>query len=54
MNSEYLIYAVTDRRLHPHLPLADAVEATIKGGATIIQLREKEISGKNFFNQPLR
>ncbi|HCN58586.1 MAG TPA: thiamine phosphate synthase [Exiguobacterium sp.] len=48
MNSEYLIYAVTDRRLHPHLPLADAVEATIKGGATIIQLREKEISGKNF------
>lgn len=48
MDSEYLIYAVTDRRLHPHLPLEDAVEATIKGGATIVQLREKEMSGKNF------
>ncbi|MCK2158831.1 MULTISPECIES: thiamine phosphate synthase [Exiguobacterium] len=53
MDSEYLIYAVTDRRLHPHLSLADAVEASIKGGATIVQLREKDSSGKAFLESAI-
>ena len=37
------LYAVTDRTwLKPGQTLADAVEDAIKGGATFIQLREKE------------
>lgn len=53
MDSEYLIYAVTDRRLHPHLSLKDAVEASIKGGATVVQLREKDSSGKTFLESAI-
>ncbi len=53
MDSEYLIYAVTDRRLHPHLSLVDAVEASIKGGVTVVQLREKDSSGKTFLESAI-
>ncbi|AFS69672.1 thiamine phosphate synthase [Exiguobacterium antarcticum] len=48
METDYFVYAVTDRRFHPELNLIDAVEAALKGGATIVQLREKETSGKIF------
>lgn len=37
------LYAVTDRRMHPDIPVDRQVEAAIKGGATIIQYREKEL-----------
>ncbi|OAN12263.1 thiamine phosphate synthase [Exiguobacterium undae] len=48
MKPDYLVYAVTDPRLQSRPRLVEAVEATIKGGATIVQLREKEASGKEF------
>lgn len=51
MPNDYSVYAVTDRRFHPGLSLTDAVEATLRGGATIVQLREKEAQGKEFLEQ---
>ena len=48
INKEQLqVYAVTDRKSvnkKRYATLIDAVEAAIKGGATIVQLREKELS----------
>lgn len=38
------LYLVTDRRYHPEIPLAQQVLAAIDGGATSVQLREKDIS----------
>ena len=44
-----LLYAVTDRMwLHPEESLKDRVEEAIKGGATFIQLREKDIPFDDF------
>ena len=42
----YTLYAITDRQwLTPGEPLSEAVEKAIQGGATIIQLREKTLTG---------
>ncbi|VWX38171.1 thiamine phosphate synthase [Exiguobacterium oxidotolerans] len=51
MENDYTVYAVTDRRFHPDVALIDAVEAAIKGGATMVQLREKQAQGKAFLEQ---
>ncbi|WP_214805425.1 MULTISPECIES: thiamine phosphate synthase [unclassified Exiguobacterium] len=51
MENDYTVYAVTDRRFHPDVALIDAVEAAIKGGATMVQLREKQAQGKEFLEQ---
>lgn len=52
INKEQLqVYAVTDRKSvnkKRYATLIDAVEAAIKGGATIVQLREKELSEDAF------
>ena len=52
INKEQLqVYAVTDRKSvnkKRYATLIDAVEAAIKGGATIVQLREKELSEAAF------
>lgn len=42
--SELKIYAVTDRKWLGGRSLAEAVEEALKGGATLIELREKDIS----------
>ena len=44
------VYAITDARLHAKHghQVADAVAAAIRGGATIIQLREKELESRAF------
>lgn len=42
----YKLYAITDRSyLRDNMSLAEAVEQAIKGGATVIQLREKHLTG---------
>lgn len=46
---DYRLYAVTDRSYLDGMDLVTAVELAIKGGATIIQLREKYISGREFY-----
>ncbi len=50
MNKDLLqLYRVTDSQwLKPGETLADAVEAAIKGGVTLIQLREKHMEDDAF------
>lgn len=48
-NVDYSIYLCTDRELMSTSTLTEAVEQAIKGGATVIQLREKDCSSKDFY-----
>ena len=49
------VYAITDRKyiLHNNYTIEEAVENAIKGGATIIQLREKELDFDIFLKQAI-
>ena len=47
---DYSIYLVTDRDLMSTETLEEAVEEAIKGGCTLVQLREKECSSLDFYN----
>ena len=47
-NMDFTLYLVTDRRWLGERTLWDGVEEAIRGGATLVQLREKEISSKEF------
>lgn len=51
MNFDYTLYLVTDRQLMSCDSLTEAVEQAILGGYTMIQLREKELSSLEFYNQ---
>lgn len=49
--NDLLLYAVTDRSwLHGHT-LYEDVEAALKGGATFIQLREKDLDEEHFLEE---
>lgn len=48
-----LLYAVTDRAWVGKQSLMEQVECAIKGGATCIQLREKELDSQSFLAQAL-
>lgn len=43
------LYLVTDRSLSLNRPIEEVVESAVKGGVTMVQLREKEISSKEFY-----
>ena len=45
---QLLIYAVTDKAWTGKLSLEELVEEALKGGATMVQLREKELDKGNF------
>ncbi|SMB87993.1 thiamine-phosphate diphosphorylase [Desulfonispora thiosulfatigenes DSM 11270] len=47
---DYALYLVTDRGILGDRDLETAVEQSILGGATIVQLREKDISSLDFYN----
>ncbi|WP_294394248.1 thiamine phosphate synthase [uncultured Clostridium sp.] len=47
---DYSVYLVTDRDLMSTDTIEEAVEQAIKGGCTLIQLREKECSSLDFYN----
>jgi len=47
---DYSVYLVTDRDLMSTETLEEAVESAIKGGCTLIQLREKKCSSLEFYN----
>ncbi|MCX5821657.1 MAG: thiamine phosphate synthase [Deltaproteobacteria bacterium] len=47
-NMDFTLYLVTDRRWLGDRTLWDSVEEAIRGGATLVQLREKEISSKDY------
>ena len=48
------LYLVTERSLSLGRPLDDVVEEAVKGGVTMVQLREKTCSSKEFYDQALR
>jgi thiamine-phosphate pyrophosphorylase len=43
------LYLCTDRALALGRPLAEAVEAALDGGVTLVQLREKDLSSRDFY-----
>ena len=47
-NMDFTLYLVTDRRWLGGRTLWDGVEEAIRGGVTLVQLREKEISSKEY------
>lgn len=49
-NIDYSLYLVTDRGILGNRDLCKSVEEAILGGATIVQLREKNISSLDFYN----
>lgn len=53
MKLDYSLYLVTDRVLMSTQTLAEAVEQAIFGGCTMVQLREKESSSLEFYEQAL-
>ena len=48
-----LLYAVTDRHWVGRQTLMEQVECAIKGGATCIQLREKDLDQENFLKEAI-
>lgn len=54
MKIDYSLYLVTDRALMSTEKIEDSVELALKGGCTIIQLREKDVSSKEFYELACR
>lgn len=52
-NKHMLLYAVTDRAWVGKQTLYEQVEAALKGGATCIQLREKDLDGEAFLAEAM-
>ncbi|MFL0248118.1 thiamine phosphate synthase [Candidatus Clostridium stratigraminis] len=50
MEIDYRLYLVTDRVFLGNKSLKDAVSEAIEGGVTFIQIREKDISTRAFYN----
>ncbi|HSV75156.1 MAG TPA: thiamine phosphate synthase [Chthonomonadales bacterium] len=45
---DYSVYVITDRRTAGSRDIADVVQAAIRGGATVVQLRLKEVSTRDW------
>lgn len=52
--ADYRLYLVTDRHCLQQQTLEQAVEQAILGGVTLVQLREKAIASKEFYERALR
>lgn len=50
---DYTLYLVTDRHCLKNQTLEQAVEQAILGGVTLVQLREKNLDSKDFYQQAL-
>lgn len=50
---DLILYAVTDRTWLGNMTLYEQVEEALKGGATFVQLREKELDDKAFLKEAL-
>lgn len=53
-NFDLSLYLVTDRSLSLNRPIEYVVEEAVKGGVTMVQLREKECSSKEFYEQAIK
>lgn len=54
MSIDYSLYLVTDRSILKGEDIFSATEKALKGGVTLVQLREKEISSLDFYNIALK
>lgn len=50
---DLLLYAVTDRSWNKNMSLYEQVECALKGGVTLVQFREKELTGDLFVSEAL-
>ncbi len=50
---DYTLYLVTDRRLSRGRTTLEIVQAAVRGGATCVQLREKDCSTREFIREAL-
>lgn len=50
MEIDYRLYLVTDRNFIRNKSLKKAVEEAVEGGTTFVQVREKDISTREFYN----
>ncbi len=53
-NIDYTLYLVTDRVLMSSASIEESVEQAIMGGCTLVQLREKTVSSRDFYETALR
>lgn len=53
-NADYKLYLVTDRGILAGRDLVKSIEEALRGGATLVQLREKDISTLEFLNIALK
>jgi thiamine-phosphate diphosphorylase len=51
---DYSLYLVTDSKLSLGRSNMEIIEAAIDGGVTVVQLREKELSSRAFYEEALR
>jgi thiamine-phosphate pyrophosphorylase len=54
MKADYSLYLVTDRGLSKGRTNMEVVEAAIKGGVTVVQLREKHATTREFLDEALK
>jgi thiamine-phosphate pyrophosphorylase len=54
MMFDYSLYLVTDRTLSLGRSNFEIIEAAIAGGATIVQLREKQLNARDFYGEGLK
>lgn len=54
LREQMLLYAVTDRHWLNGQTLYEQVEEALKGGATFIQLREKDLTEEEFLEEAKR
>lgn len=47
---DYTLYLCTDRSLMSTAAIEDAVEQAVQGGCTVVQLREKDCSSREFYD----
>lgn len=50
LKSALKLYLITDRRFLKGRSLTESVEAAILGGVTIVQVREKDVSSRQFYD----
>jgi thiamine-phosphate pyrophosphorylase len=54
LETDYTLYLVTDRELMAADSIEECVEQAILGGCTVVQLREKTVSSREFYMTALR
>lgn len=51
---DYTLYLVTDRRLMSSKTIEESAESAIEGGASVVQLREKDCTSREFYELAVR